>query len=74
MNTPIKLYTAKEIIALFRERNVTIGKNTAHAIIRDCSKTIRRRYITFEDAWATWSNPLWSPSRKDGGNGIVQKW
>lgn len=63
MNTPIKLYTVKEIIAQFKERNVTIGIHTAYAIFRDCPKTIRRRYLAFEDAWNTWSNPEWSPKR-----------
>lgn len=74
MNTPIKLYTAKEIVALFRERNVTIGINTAYAIIRECATTIRRRYVTFDDAYATWSNPSFSPAKKSNQSGMVDKW
>lgn len=53
---------AKELTDRFAEQGVSIGYRYARAIIAQCPRTVRGRYIKFSDAWTWWVlNPGFQP-------------
>lgn len=53
---------AKELVDRFAEQGVTIHYRYARALIAQCPRAVRGRYIRFSDAWTWWVlNPGFQP-------------